>query len=131
MDFSKLLFNILYGGKIDKGLVRAVEVILSKPKCYMSNLIIILAIRVSTPLRIRQVTEGKCNWKRPLFINMSPGSFPENGSWCPKVKSKPNTTRKTPARINMRLFWIPKLIHRNMTSLQDLGDAHYQHYFGK
>jgi hypothetical protein len=33
MDFSKFLFNILYGSKIAKGLVWAVEVILNKPKC--------------------------------------------------------------------------------------------------
>jgi hypothetical protein len=31
----------------------------NEPKCYLSNLIMILAIRVSTALRIRQLTKGK------------------------------------------------------------------------
>jgi energy-coupling factor transport system ATP-binding protein len=31
MDFNKFLFNILYGSKIGKGLVRTVEIILDEP----------------------------------------------------------------------------------------------------
>ena len=34
MDFSQFPFNILHRGKIDKRLMRAVEVILNKLSCY-------------------------------------------------------------------------------------------------
>ena len=35
MDFSKFPFNILHRGKIDKRLMRAVEVIFNKPSRYL------------------------------------------------------------------------------------------------
>jgi len=54
---------------------------------------------VNTALITRQVTKGKKNWKFPLLMNISPGSFPKNGVWCQKVKSKPKRIRKTPPKI--------------------------------
>ncbi len=66
----------------------------------MNTLKTILNRAVNIKLMMRQVTTGKKKEKLPLFMNMSPGSFPSNGIFGQKMKSTPNMTRKIPIIIN-------------------------------